>query len=103
MSAETSPAPSGRIGGVEVRSIDYVPLAERHGKVWSQGPLWFMSNAQIATLAVGTFSVTGGGNLIWSWIAIVAGALIGTFFMAFHCAQGPELGVPPMRRCPRPA
>src|SRR3954451_24255250 len=92
--APTSRAP--RIGGVEVRSIDYVPLSERHGKVWSQGPLWFMSNAQIATLAVGTFSVVGGGNLIWSLIAIVAGALIGTVFMAFHCAQGPQLGLPQM-------
>src|SRR5436190_1378195 len=92
--APTSRAP--RIGGVEVRSIDYVPLSERHGKVWSQGPLWFMSNAQIATLAVGTFSVIGGGNLIWSLIAIIAGALIGTFFMAFHCAQGPQLGLPQM-------
>ena len=62
---------AGPISGVEVRSIDYVPLNERHGKVWSQGPLWFMSNAQIATLAVGTF-VVGGGNLVWSLIAIVA-------------------------------
>ena len=94
MSAETSPATPGRIAGVEVRSIDYVPLNERHGKVWSQGPLWFMSNAQIATLAVGTFSVTGGGNLIWSMLAIIAGVLFGTFFMAFHSAQGPQLGLP---------
>jgi NCS1 nucleoside transporter family len=84
------------IAGVEVRSIDYVPLSERHGKVWSQGPLWFMSNAQIATLAVGTFSVVGGGNLAWSLIAIVAGALLGTCFMAFHAAQGPQLGLPQM-------
>jgi purine-cytosine permease-like protein len=84
------------IAGVEIRSIDYVPLSERHGKVWSQGPLWFMSNAQIATLAVGTFSVVGGGNLVWSLIAIVAGALLGTCFMAFHAAQGPQLGLPQM-------
>ena len=84
------------IAGVEVRSIDYVPLDERHGEVWSQGPLWFMSNAQIATLAVGTFSVVGGGNLFWSLVAIVAGALLGTFFMAFHAAQGPQLGLPQM-------
>src|SRR5690242_19714390 len=96
MSAETSPATSKRIAGVEVRSIDYVPLNERHGKVWSQGPLWFMSNAQIATLAVGTFSVVGGGNLVWSLLAIVAGALLGTCFMAFHAAQGPQLGLPQM-------
>jgi purine-cytosine permease-like protein len=84
------------IAGVEVRSIDYVPLDERHGKVWSQGPLWFMSNAQIATLAVGTFSALGGGNLIWSLLAIILGALVGTFFMAFHAAQGPQLGLPQM-------
>src|SRR4051794_4768071 len=96
MSAETSPAPSGRIAGVEVRSIDYVPLNERHGRVWNQGPLWFMSNAQIATLAVGTFSVTGGGNLVWSILAIISGVLFGTFFMAFHSAQGPQLGLPQM-------
>src|ERR1700754_2754387 len=96
MSAGTSSTPSSRIAGVEVRSIDYVPLNERHGKVWSQGPLWFMSNAQIATLAVGTFSVTGGGNLIWSFLAIIGGVLFGTFFMAFHSAQGPQLGLPQM-------
>ncbi|RKS77735.1 NCS1 nucleoside transporter family [Motilibacter peucedani] len=92
--APTSAA--SRISGVEVRSIDYVPLDERHGKVWSQGPLWFMSNAQIATLAVGVTSVTLGGNLIWSLLAIVLGALIGTLFMAFHSAQGPQLGLPQM-------
>ena len=95
MVAETTPG-SARIGGVEVRSIDYVPLNERHGKVWSQGPLWFMSNAQIATLAVGTLSAFAGGNLVWSLIAIVAGVLVGTFFMAFHSAQGPQLGLPQM-------
>ena len=91
-----APASQSRIGGVEVRSIDYVPLNERHGKVWSQGPLWFMSNAQIATLAVGTASILNGGNLIWALIAIVSGVLVGTFFMAFHSAQGPQLGLPQM-------
>jgi nucleobase:cation symporter-1, NCS1 family len=85
-----------RISGVEVRSIDYVPLDERHGKLWHLGPLWFMSNAQIVTLAVGVLGVTTGGNLIWSLIAIIAGVLFGTFFMAFHSAQGPQLGLPQM-------
>ncbi|MFF7974251.1 cytosine permease [Streptomyces sp. NPDC007905] len=85
-----------RVSGLEVRSIDYVPLDERHGKLWHLGPLWFMSNAQIATLAVGLVSITEGGNLIWSLLAIVAGTLIGTFFMAFHSAQGPQLGLPQM-------
>src|SRR6476469_10991942 len=85
-----------RRGAIEVRSIDYVPLAERHGELWHIGPLWFMSNAQIATLAVGVLGVTTGGNLIWSLLAIVLGTLIGTFFMAAHSAQGPQLGLPQM-------
>ena len=81
---------------IEVRSIDYVPLAERHGKLWHLGPLWFMSNAQIATLAVGVLGVGAGGNLIWSLIAILLGVIVGTFFMAAHCSQGPQLGLPQM-------
>jgi NCS1 nucleoside transporter family len=81
---------------VEVRSIDYVPLRERHGKLWHLGPLWFMGNAQIATLAVGVVGVSAGGNLFWSLIAILTGVLFGTFFMAFHSAQGPQLGLPQM-------
>jgi NCS1 nucleoside transporter family len=85
-----------RRGGLEVRSIDYVPLNERHGKVWHLGPLWFMSNAQIATLAVGLISISEGASLFWSVLAIVIGVLVGTLFMAFHSAQGPQLGLPQM-------
>ena len=85
-----------RAGGLEVRSIDYVPLSERHGKVWHLGPLWFMSNAQIATLAVGLISISEGASLFWSVLAIVVGVLVGTLFMAFHSAQGPQLGLPQM-------
>src|ERR1700744_1075026 len=85
-----------RTGGLGVRSIDYVPLNERHGKVWHLGPLWFMSNAQNATPAVGLISITEGASLFWSVLAIVVGVLVGTLFMAFHSAQGPQLGLPPM-------
>jgi nucleobase:cation symporter-1, NCS1 family len=85
-----------RTGRLETRSIDYVPLSERHGKIWHLGPLWFMSNAQIATLAVGLISISEGASLFWSVLAIVIGVLIGTLFMAFHSAQGPQLGLPQM-------
>ncbi|RNI24367.1 purine-cytosine permease family protein [Flexivirga caeni] len=87
---------AARRRGIEVRSIEYVPLAERHGKVSHIGPLWFMCNAQIATLATGLISITGGGNLIWSLIAIAIGVCIGTIFMAAHSSQGPQLGLPQM-------
>ncbi len=85
-----------KTGGLEVRSIDYVPLDERHGKLWHLGPLWFMSNAQLATLAVGLISISEGASLFWSVLSIVLGTLLGTLFMAFHSAQGPQLGLPQM-------
>src|SRR6201987_1407363 len=81
---------------IETRSIDYVPLAERHGKVWHLWPVWFSGDAHLATLAVGVLGITLGGNLLWSSVAVILGCLLGTFFMAFHSTQGPQLGLPQM-------
>ncbi|MGA2861050.1 MAG: purine-cytosine permease family protein [Steroidobacteraceae bacterium] len=81
---------------IERRSIDYVPLAERHGKVWHLWPVWFSGDAHLATLAVGVLGVTLGGNLLWTAVAVVLGCALGTFFMAFHSTQGPQLGLPQM-------
>lgn len=85
---------AGRL--IESRSIDYVPLAERHGKVWHLWPVWFSGDAHLATLAVGILGITLGGNLLWTAIAVIAGCALGTFFMAFHSTQGPQLGLPQM-------
>ena len=81
---------------IEKRSIDYVPLAERHGKVWHLWPVWFSGDAHLATLAVGILGITLGGNLLWTAIAVITGCALGTFFMAFHSTQGPQLGLPQM-------
>jgi nucleobase:cation symporter-1, NCS1 family len=81
---------------IETRSIDYVPLAERHGKVWHLWPVWFSGDAHLATLAVGVVGITLGGNLLWTSLAVILGCLLGTFFMAFHSTQGPQLGLPQM-------
>src|SRR6201981_3511889 len=81
---------------IETRSIDYVPLAERHGKVWHLWPVWFSGDAHLATLAVGVLGITLGGNLLWTSVAVVLGHALGTFFMAFHSTQGPQLGLPQM-------
>jgi nucleobase:cation symporter-1, NCS1 family len=82
--------------GIEARSIDYVPIAERHGKVWHLFPVWFAGDAHLATIATGIIGVALGGNLIWTAIAVVLGNAFGTFFMAFHSTQGPQLGLPQM-------
>ena len=81
---------------IEKRSIDYVPIAERHGKVWHLWPVWFSGDAHLATVATGVVGVAIGGHLLWMAIAVLLGCAFGTFFMAFHSTQGPQLGLPQM-------
>ncbi|HEX4356487.1 MAG TPA: cytosine permease [Pseudonocardia sp.] len=88
-----APAPTLRI---ESHSIDYVPLRERHGKAWHLWPVWFTGDAHLATVATGVLGITMGANLLWTAIAILTGCAFGTFFMAFHSSQGPQLGLPQM-------
>jgi len=83
-------------GHIELRSIDYVPRDERHGRVWHQGPFWFMGNFVLVTMVTGFIGPSVGLTLGWSVLAIVLGVLFGTFFMAFHANQGPRMGLPQM-------
>ena len=48
---------------IESRSIDVVPLSERHGKVWHQGPFWFAGNFVRTPLVVGFTGPTMGLSL----------------------------------------
>jgi nucleobase:cation symporter-1, NCS1 family len=79
---------------IEVHSIDYIPERERHGHVSNQFTLWFLGNANLATLAVGLIGISLGLSLFWALVAIILGEIFGTFFMAFHAVQGPRMGIP---------
>ena len=95
----TEPKPADEISlvrGIEVRSIDWIPDTERHGKVWHQGPLWFLGNFQYFTIPIGFVGPAFGLSLWWTIVAGTLGILIGTCFMAFHAAQGPIFGLPQM-------
>ncbi|MCO7218458.1 cytosine permease [Klenkia sp. PcliD-1-E] len=81
---------------LEQRSIDYVPRAERRGKVWHQAPFWFTGNFVLPTLVIGFIGPELGLSALVSFLAIVLGAGVGTFFMAFHANQGPRMGLPQM-------
>jgi hypothetical protein len=81
---------------VEHRSIDYVLIAERHGKVSDLWPMWFSGEAHLAAVASGVVGAALGSNFIWMSIAVILGCALGTFFMAFHSTQGPQLGLPQM-------
>jgi len=79
---------------VEQRSVDWIPHNERFGKARDLGNVWFVANVNLTAMATGVVALSIGGNVIWTLIAIILGSLFGTFFMAFHSAQGPQLGLP---------
>ncbi|MFF3314777.1 purine-cytosine permease family protein [Streptomyces sp. NPDC003035] len=81
---------------IESLSIQHVPFAERHGKLWKQGPFWFQGNFQPFTLSLGFIGPGLGLSVGWTVLAGALGLLVGTFFMAFHASQGPQLGLPQM-------
>lgn len=81
---------------IENRGIEFIPLNERYGHPRRLFSMWFSANMQVTTLVVGTLGVIAGLNLLWTFVALIIGNLIGTIFMAAHSAQGPHLGVPQM-------
>jgi nucleobase:cation symporter-1, NCS1 family len=91
--ASTTPP---RLGGIETRSIDYVPENERHGRVADQGPFWFLGNFQFFTIAIGFVGPGMGLSLGYTVLSGTLGILFGTLFMAFHASQGAHLGLPQM-------
>lgn len=91
VSAEPAIAPPRT---VERRSVDWVPNEERTGKVRHLGFIWFAGNINLTAMATGVTALAFGGSLFWTIVATVLGSLFGTFFMAFHSAQGPQLGLP---------
>ena len=91
MSSSPSTAPV-----IEHHSIDYIPLAERRGRLWHQGPFWFTGNFVLPTMVVGFIGPSMGLSIGWSVLGVSLGACFGTFFMAFHANQGPRMGLPQM-------
>ncbi|RVU18920.1 cytosine permease [Streptomyces antnestii] len=82
--------------GIETRSIDYVPAAERHGRLTDQATIWFAGSAQLLSLSTGAIGVWLGLNLFWTLAALAAGTILGTIPVAAHASQGPHLGLPQM-------
>jgi len=76
---------------IERRSIDYIPEAERHGRLFSQFTLWMGANLQITAIVTGALAVVLGGDVFWSLIGLLIGQLLGGSVMALHAAQGPSL------------
>src|SRR5271167_2135999 len=85
-----------RLDSIEVRSFDYVPPSERHGQPRQVFYMWFGISATIFSLVTGFVGITLGLSFWWTALSIVLGNVLGALFMAFHAAQGPQLGIPQM-------
>lgn len=94
-SASVRPAIArGQSDGAERRSVDFVPVSERHGSVRHLGAVWIVANINLTAMATGVTTLALGGPLFWTLVATVCGSLFGTLFMALHSSQGPHLGLP---------
>lgn len=89
-------ASSASASMIEVRTIDYVPRAERFGTGSQLFTVTFAGQAMLATVATGVIGVAAGLSFGWSLLALFIGTIVGTFLVAFHSAQGPQLGLPQM-------
>lgn len=82
---------------IENHTVDYVPLAERHGKARDLFTLWFSTNIAPLPIVTGAMVVQVFHlNLFWGLIAIVLGHMIGGIVIALASAQGPRMGIPQM-------
>jgi nucleobase:cation symporter-1, NCS1 family len=92
-----SPRSSSEPATLERRTIDIIPLDERHGRPRDLFTIWFSSNIMPLTFVTGALApAVFHLSFWWSLVAIVLGNAVGGLFMALHSAQGPRLGVPQM-------
>ncbi len=97
MSMKSTPSATTEVPRLEDKTIQPIPLNERHGKARDLFTIWFGSNIMIMTIVTGGLATTVFGlNFPTAVIGLIIGNLVGAVFMALHSAQGPQLGVAQM-------
>ncbi|HWU31756.1 MAG TPA: cytosine permease [Marmoricola sp.] len=82
---------------LEKRTIDHIPVTERHGRARDLFTIWFGSNIMLLTVATGVVATAVYGLPVWAaLLGLVIGNAVGGVVMALHAAQGPQMGVPQM-------
>ena len=93
----STPAASTEVPRLEDKTIQPIPLNERHGKARDLFTIWFGSNIMIMTIVTGGLATTVFGlGFVPAIVGIIIGNVVGGIFMALHSAQGPQLGVAQM-------
>jgi purine-cytosine permease-like protein len=82
---------------IERRTVDHIPVTERHGHMRDLFTIWFGSNLMLLTVATGALATAFYGLSLGSaLLALLIGNVVGGIVMALHAAQGPAMGVPQM-------
>ncbi|WP_284979987.1 cytosine permease [Arthrobacter sp. fls2-241-R2A-200] len=93
----SKPNASAEVPRLEDKTIQPIPLNERHGKARDLFTIWFGSNIMIMTIVTGGLATTVFGlGFVPAIVGIIIGNVVGGIFMALHSAQGPQLGVAQM-------
>jgi NCS1 family nucleobase:cation symporter-1 len=86
-----------KVIAVEPGGAEFIPLNERHGRPLQLFWTWTSPNMEFATVFVGFIGVVFFGLSFWAtFLAIVAGTLLGSITQGILSAQGPQYGVPQM-------
>ncbi|HWH25638.1 MAG TPA: cytosine permease [Pseudolysinimonas sp.] len=82
---------------IENRTVEHIPLTERHGKARDLFTIWFGTGLTLAAIATGYIATALYGLPFWAAsVTLLFGCLVGGVVMALHAAQGPQTGVPQM-------
>lgn len=81
----------------EQEHIMPIPENKRTGTNWSIFAIWVSLNMMPLAVVTGAVATSSFGlPLGWSFLAVLAGNVIGAFGAALHASQGPTLGIPQM-------
>jgi len=86
-----------KLVAVEPGGVDYIPIADRHGRAQQLLWTWTSPNMEFATITVGLLGPIAFGMTFWqSFFAIVVGTGLGSITQGVLSTWGPRHGLPQM-------
>jgi NCS1 nucleoside transporter family len=91
---EAQLAYGSKVVGVEPGGVEFIPLAERHGRPLQLLWTWASPNMEFATVAVGLLGVLAFGLTFWqATVAVIIGTGIGSITQGVLSTWGPRDGL----------
>src|SRR5438045_4823769 len=86
-----------KVAAIEPGGVEYIPLAERHGRPLDLFWTWMSPNLEFATIYVGVLGIAVfGGSFLSVALGIIVGTAIGSLTHGILSSWGPRYGIPQM-------